>query len=483
MKKILSLSFILLLSNLISQAQIVSTENVYHRNVLSALLQPQMQIQHAEMKTTSVVRERLVAQSILDNTIIPHSLTDSVHLGYTGNRSSSYDFNMMLYAFNYPYGNTPMFNYYGLFTKPQLLSDTLKRWTVNPVTLLYGYYGKALSNYDALNDLTNYTINYTDSVTFQNASYQNSYNAAGNIVKGYAFFMNAGIADSAYAQYYSYNTANKIIQDSVFVYTGTGWRIIAKSYYAYDASGNLITIDTYADSVAPLREKLKYINTYDAGNRLLTVQASYFDGTNLVPYVRDTFAYTGGLNFNTSWKEYQYDGINSHWAPNFYEAKHVNTASLPDTIYIQGWDSQANNWVPQTMQTCSYDTFKQPVKLMSYLYNGTSYPVLASTVTSYYYQRFNDNTAVPEIIKQQDVKIYPNPASDKLNISIAGLAADTRIQIMLYNVKGQKVRSLNTMWANVLIQIPVADLNTGTYWISIQDVKGDLLNRQVFIKQ
>jgi hypothetical protein len=483
MKKILSLSFILLLSNLISQAQIVSAENVYHRNVLSALLQPQMQIQHAEMKTTSVVRERLVAQSMLDNTIIPHSLTDSVHLGYTGNRSSSYDFNMMLYAFNYPYGNTPMFNYYGLFTKPQLLSDTLKRWIVNPVTLLYGYYGKALSNYDALNDLTNYTINYTDSVTFQNASYQNSYNAAGNIVKGYTFFMNAGIADSAYAQYYSYNTANKIIQDSVFVYTGTGWRIIAKSYYAYDASGNVITIDTYADSVAPLREKLKYINTYDAGNRLLTVQASYFDGTNLVPYVRDTFAYTGGLNFNTSWKEYQYDGINSYWAPNFYEAKHVNTASLPDTIYIQGWDSLANNWVPQTMQTCSYDTFKLPVKLMSYLYNGTSYPVLASTVTSYYYQRFNDNTAVPDVIKLPDVKIYPNPASEKLNISIGGLAADTRIQIMLYNVKGQKVRSLNTMWANVLIQIPVADLNTGTYWISIQDVKGDLLNRQVFIKQ
>lgn len=458
--------------------------NAIHRNMLSNLLQPQTQLpEHVAMKTTSVPRERLIGQSLLDNTLMPHKLTDSVHLSYSDNRSSTYDFSMMFYAFNYPYGNTPMFSYSGLFTKPQVMYDTMLRWMIAPDTTVYAFFSQAIAKYDPLNDITSYKIAFTDSVTYQNSSYLNNYNAAGNIVKGYTFFMHAGMADSAYTQYYSYNSSNEVAEDSIYVYTGTGWRIIAKSYYTYDAGGNLITIDTYADSTVPLREKLKYVNTYDATKRLLTVQASYFDGTSLVPYVKDTFGYSGTLTYNTSWKEYQYDGINHYWAPYFYMTKQLNTLSLPDTIYIKGWDSVLNNWVPQTMETASYDTFKLPIRLMSYQYGGTTYPTLASTVTSYYYQRFNDNTSVTDIRTLHGVKVYPNPTSDNVNITIDQLQINTPIFILLYNTNGQLVRSLQTVWQQRAIQMPVADVNPGIYWLSIQDADGTLMQRQMLIKR
>lgn len=483
MKKVLFLSLALFSTQLLS-AQVINNivNSAAHRYMLSNLLQPQMQMHNVAMKTTSVVKERLIAQSLLDNTLLPPALTDSIHLSYSGNRGSAYDFNMMFYAFNYPYGNTPIFNYYGLFTKPQVMYDTMLRWLVAPDTTWYNFFSEAHATYDGLNDITSYKINFTDSVTYRNASYLNTYNAAGNIIKGYTFFPVSGVMDSAYKQYYSYNSSNRLTEDSIYVYTGTGWRMVAKTYYTYNTAGNPITIETYADSTAPLREKIKYENTYDAAGHLLTVLTSYFDGTNLTPYVKDTFAYTPGLDFNTSWKEYQYDGINHYWAPYFYEVKHISASALPDTLYIRGFDSLANSWVPQTMQVANYDTFRLPTRLYSYQYNGTAYPLLASNVTSYYYQRYNDNTGVASTTNEHTVVVYPNPAENNVHINIEGLTANTNIIVTLYNVNGQIVRSLNTIWQNSALQMPIGDMNAGVYWISVQDRSGTVLSKQSVIK-
>jgi len=484
MKKILFLSLALFSTQLLS-AQVINNilNNAEHRYMLGKLLQPQMQMHTVAMKTTSVVKERLIAQSLLDNTLLPPAITDSMHLSYSGNRGSAYDFNMIFYAFNYPYGNTPMFNYNGLFTKPQVMYDTIQRSMIAPGKILFDFFSEASAKYDVLNDITSYKINFADPATYQDANYLNTYNAAGNIVSGYTFFLVSGVTDSAYKQYYSYNSSNRLTEDSIYVYTGTGWRMVAKTYYTYNAAGNPITIETYADSTAPLREKIKYENTYDAGGHLLTVLTSYFDGTSLTPYVKDTFAYTPGLNFNTSWKEYQYDGINHYWAPYFYEVKHINAAALPDTLYIKGFDSLANSWVPQTMQVANYDTFRLPTTLYSYQYNGTAYPLLASNVTSYYYQRYNDNTGVATTTNKHNVVIYPNPVEDNVNIKIEGLAANTNILITLYNTSGQIVRSLSTVWQSNALQMPMADLNTGVYWINVQDRSGTILSRQSVIKR
>src|SRR5437016_3700881 len=92
-----------------------------------------------EMRTSGgVTKERVIAESTRDNTL--NTLTDSVNLTYSLFRTSTYDYNTMIFPYNYPYSASPMFNYQGVFTKPQVLFDTYIHWEVDPNTLTYGYY-------------------------------------------------------------------------------------------------------------------------------------------------------------------------------------------------------------------------------------------------------------------------------------------------------------------------------------------------------
>ena len=71
-----------------------------------------------------------------------------------------------------------------------------------------------------------------------------------------------------------------------------------------------------------------------------------------------------------------------------------------------------------------------------------------------------------------DVKLYPNPVRDILNIEI-----ENDIQsIEIYNIQGQKVLSSNQK------QINVSDLATGMYMVRIQDIDNNIATKKIVIK-
>jgi sugar lactone lactonase YvrE len=71
-----------------------------------------------------------------------------------------------------------------------------------------------------------------------------------------------------------------------------------------------------------------------------------------------------------------------------------------------------------------------------------------------------------------EVKLYPNPVRDILNIEI-----ENDIQsIEIYNIQGQKVLSSNQK------QINVSDLATGMYMIRIQDIDDNIATKKIVIK-
>ncbi len=71
---------------------------------------------------------------------------------------------------------------------------------------------------------------------------------------------------------------------------------------------------------------------------------------------------------------------------------------------------------------------------------------------------------IDNIDSANEVMLYPNPASDMLNIMIP---TDTKVSTMnIYNVSGKLIRTLNTNeYQNA---INVADFDTGIYFISIE---------------
>jgi hypothetical protein len=460
-----------------------SQQQVAHERALDYLLH-QNDNGCSTARTTGVPSERVIAQSTRDNTL--DSLSDSVSLKYASYRGAVYDYDLMEYAYNYPYSTSPMFNFNGIFTKPQVLCDTFRRWTTDPFTLVFGYYESAYATYDANKNLLTYHELFADTVNNRNAAFDNTFNAANNITGGNWYNFNAGVADTAFMQLFTYNGSNKITKDSIYEYHAGTWHLVSKTYYTYDVSGNLANIGCYANPTdtnftAPLAEQVQYQNSYDAAGRLNTVQTNIFNGSSLSPYVKDTFAYTGTITFHTSWKEYQYDAINGYWTPLIYMTKHINAAGVPDTVNIQSWDSLSNAWIPQSMDIASYDGFHNPDSLQDYEYNFTSFPSSPTNTTHYYYEAYSDNTSVAQLQRGNDVKIFPNPASDRINIIVSGILPEALITTTILDAAGHRISRTSSAWHNGM-WVRTDYLLPGNYWLVIQDAAGSVITRQTFVK-
>jgi hypothetical protein len=488
MKNIFLLVAALLFVNILPAQYLKKTSPLLnnHKAVLNGLLQ-QSATKSEAMKTTSVTpTERVIAQSTHDSLKV---IDDSVFLGYRLYHTSTYDYNTMIYAYDYPYSASPVFNNAkGIFAKPQVQFDTFMHWAINPNNEIYCYYETAYASYDAGYNMIGYLDLFADSTNNPNVVHTNKFTAAKNIDTAYSFIWKAGVADSAFKQLFTYNGSNLVTKDSTYEFHLGAWHIVSKSFYTYDVSNNLVQIDNYANNTdtsltQPLVEQLQYINTYDASHRLLTVASSFFSGLSLSPYIIDTFAYTGAYTFHSSWREYQYDPINAYWAPMTNMTKVINGLGEPDTVNIQGFDSLLNSWVPQTMDVIKYNSFKDPDTLQEYDYNYTNFPAKPSYTTVYYYGTYTNKTGVNNVaVASDNVKIYPNPANNSITISNLGVPLNSRISVLLLNMYGQIVSSTSVPWQNET-QISLGGLIPGVYGIVIQGASGNILHRQAIIKQ
>ena len=87
---------------------------------------------------------------------------------------------------------------------------------------------------------------------------------------------------------------------------------------------------------------------------------------------------------------------------------------------------------------------------------------------------FTNNTLSSSDFSQNnlEVKLYPNPVNDVLNIETA-----LEIQnVEIYNIQGQKVLSSNQK------QINISDLASGMYMVRIQDIDNNSATKKIVIK-
>ncbi|CAN5322912.1 hypothetical protein BH10BAC1_BH10BAC1_17190 [soil metagenome] len=476
------LSVIIFTTGLNAQKSTVVCKQVLnHASIVNGLMQNQL-INASQSKMVAI--ERVIAQSTYDNTF--SSKSDSVKLNYVLNGASTYDYNMMLYAYNYPYATSPMFNYLGTFTKPPIEYNSYSHWTINPNTLVYGFYEKDQVGYDVNRNLIRDTALFADSAIYPNMTYINKFNAANNVDTSYSFVYNAGISNNAFKQFFSYNASNKVTKDSIYEYDSGSWYLVSKTFYTYDVSNNLIQIDNFSNNTdttftLPLVEQLKYVNTYDASNRLKTVNSSYYDGTALTPSVIDSFAYSGSYAFHLSWKEYQYDAINSYWAPMTYMTKTLNGFGLPDVINIKTFDSLANAWVPSVKQMAYYNTSNNPIKLDEYIYNFTSFPSTPDFTTNYYYESYTNTTEIHSSNISFEFNVYPNPTSHSFIIT-GNEKIGHPISIKLVDATGKTQKKQVYRSANDSIEISVEDLSVGIYFLIIEDLQENILSKRTIIK-
>lgn len=486
----LILSTIIFFQLVSAQAPVsVSNRLKTHTQLLGNLLQAQSNAASNINKTNATISYRVVSQGTHDNS--DNSMVDSVKVTYGAYKTSTYDYNTMVYAYNYPYNTSPMFNFQGIFTTPQIQFSTYKHWQINPNTLLYGFYQSENAGYDASKNMIRDTAKFADSLVLPNMLYWNNFNASNKIVSSFSFMNNGGAIDSAFKQYFVYDASNKLIKDSMYEYHRGAWHVVSRTFYTYDAANNLTVIDQFANVsdttfTLPLIKRLQYDNTYDASNRLITVKTSFYDDSLFRPFVKDTFEYTGASTFHTSWRQHQFDAINLRWEPMSRMTKQLNANGLPDTMYVEGFNRIASLWTPGAMWICRYDTAKNPIKLLDFEYNFVSFPATPDFSTYYFYESYENeviNTAINPIANTENsITLFPNPATT--NISIEGLTTQQKtVKVSITDMLGRLYRQQDIVVNGTKATFSMAEFMPGTYTISLEDNAGNILHQQLLIKQ
>ena len=103
---------------------------------------------------------------------------------------------------------------------------------------------------------------------------------------------------------------------------------------------------------------------------------------------------------------------------------------------------------------------------------------LGSTATSTDDFVLNSVTSLPQNLTEGKLELYPNPASDVVNLKFSGNIGASKVTVQVYNLQGQLMATFNGVVKNGALQIPVSKLAKGVYnaIISVGD-KGQVVRR------
>lgn len=398
---------------------------------------------------------------------------DSMHLTYSGTRASAYNFNTMSYDLGFPYGNNVLVEGFdGRHIYPTVLADSVWYYAYNNSFGYWDIYGQIASAYNLNNKMTSYfSYNNTTSTL---AEYNTvAYNVQNNItdIRSYSQSINnLGNPWDTFAHFvYSYDAQGRLATDTFYVYNNNTWNLNVWHVYDYDNANNLISLSMIGPDNGTTDTLGKFTNTYYNDNRVKTISYSYrdVDSQRLIGYIKDTFGYSNGADYNTYWLE----TVNFNYLDTItYVTKHLNAQNLPDTVY-----STLNYGHQHEITIGTYDSYNNPVLIKVYDTIDLSVPLM---IYKYYYETFD--VGVKKLPLPDDVKIYPNPVTDLLYISTEKYR-NKDLTVSIINSLGQTVKH-SLFNVSGIYRLPMADIKPGMYWIRIQDSQGNVVHTQTVVK-
>jgi hypothetical protein len=82
----------------------------------------------------------------------------------------------------------------------------------------------------------------------------------------------------------------------------------------------------------------------------------------------------------------------------------------------------------------------------------------------------------------KSVSVYPNPASDFVNIKLAVLNAN-KTKLTLYNILGNEIQAETEVISDTEIRVRVKELSTGYYLIAVRDEQTQFKGTYKFLKR
>lgn len=120
------------------------------------------------------------------------------------------------------------------------------------------------------------------------------------------------------------------------------------------------------------------------------------------------------------------------------------------------------------------------IPMKNYAYSGQAHDDWGAAYSQYFTAAEAGHTGVNDVMFENSVRIYPNPAKDFINIDFSGKATST-VSIELVNVLGQKVYQSTTN--NRHIQINTQSFAGGIYTLLINNGKKLIKTQKIVIRK
>lgn len=308
--------------------------------------------------------------------------------------------------------------------------------------------------------------------------------------------------------------------------TGTSsWTPTYRATSTFDANDDIVKQVSENWNGSSWDVSTQTIMTYDAAhNRLSSVTQNWNTGTSSwVNSYRTMYTYTGNQlttsidqNWNSGASTWDNSGKYSYtynlagkkaemvrqnwsggaWVNDTKETYSYNSGNQLTTTLALLWNSGTSTWNNYRRTINTYDANNDPVTMTQENWNGSSYENYQKTTivfnqhqrtmfenqywnsggfweyttssyrATYYYQSFI-TSGITNVPLEAKIDVYPVPATDKLNITIANSNGKT-YSLMLTDMSGHKVKLQESPAYNNVLSLPVADLPTGNYILSIQ---------------
>jgi hypothetical protein len=268
-----------------------------------------------------------------------------------------------------------------------------------------------------------------------------------------ASWMNSSLDSS------SYDPAGNRLQILSHMWDGDAWMCNAMEVLTYDADGNRLT-DMFAYWDWDLMEwtnNFMTTNTYDENGNCLTYLEQMWDGAAWGNWFRVTFTYDANGNELTYINENCYDGYTWEYYSKglfTYDAGNNMLSCLYQMFksgisdwendYKVDYDYQWNNVTADALTWTGTDWMMGDCYFNVYLADNGERLIFwagdggAVRVSAYY---SSGGVGIGEALPQAAIRVYPNPASDKLTIELNN-SIKQKVSVTLSDITGTRVATL-----------------------------------------
>ncbi|MCB0699780.1 MAG: T9SS type A sorting domain-containing protein [Chitinophagales bacterium] len=248
---------------------------------------------------------------------------------------------------------------------------------------------------------------------------------------------------------------------------GSNWKFDHRMTYTYNGSNETSRIrEEY--SGGNWVNKLKVVTTYSGGKKTEELTQDW-DGSQWTDKEKTLFTFDAS-NRVTKEETSFYDAIQTKWFNSYLNTyTYSGSNKVADSMIRQNWDGLQNIWVNNIRFIHESRSDKMSYQETS-SFDGNMW-IKTQGIDSANKWYWDYPVGVNEIATASDdeVKVYPSPANDVLNINIANSTADFKLAIVDMTGRVQKSWTAN---AASSISVSVSSLPAGNYVLAMDDGNG-----------